>query len=186
MPDYPEKTAPILCVLGLGSNKSYKGFPSSELITAAAAELQKIFTDIRLSPFYKTAPLYVTDQEPFINAAVSGIFSFTQTKPNNKSLFFASYELLAAIQKIEARYGRNRDNERRWGERTLDIDILLFGDLVLAENNLVIPHPRLKERAFALRPLLDLLPDATEPGTGKRYDKILAELPSQEIDHYKP
>ena len=181
MPDYPEKKAPVLCVLGLGSNKPFGSFSSSELIKTAARDIQKLLNGFRLSPLYKTKPLYVTDQKPFINAAVSGFFSTNDPKSNIENMVFAAHELLAAIQKIEAMYGRNRFNERRWGERTLDIDILLFGDLVLAENNLIIPHPRLKERAFALQPLLDLLPDAAEPGTGKRYDKILAELPSQEI-----
>ncbi|MCL1812900.1 MAG: 2-amino-4-hydroxy-6-hydroxymethyldihydropteridine diphosphokinase [Treponema sp.] len=160
----------MLCVLGLGSNTPCKDLSCTGIINSAVEELQKILTQVRLSPFYKTAPLYVTDQPPFINAALSGFF------------FGSPRNLLQQIQKVEAMYGRDRRQERRWGERTLDIDILLFGDLVITEDDLVIPHPRLNERAFALRPLLDLLPEATEPGTGKKYGEILAELASQEIE----
>ncbi|MCL1928199.1 MAG: 2-amino-4-hydroxy-6-hydroxymethyldihydropteridine diphosphokinase [Treponema sp.] len=160
----------MLCVLGLGSNTSCRDLSCTGIINSAASELHKTLTQIRLSPFYKTAPLYVTDQPLFINAALSGYFSDSP------------YNLLQQIQKVEALYGRDRRKERRWGERTLDIDILLFGDLVITEDDLVVPHPRLQERAFALRPLLDLLPEATEPGTGRKYREILAELASQEIE----
>jgi 2-amino-4-hydroxy-6-hydroxymethyldihydropteridine diphosphokinase len=89
--------------------------------------------------------------------------------------------LLELVHRIEAQFGRDRSAERRWGERSMDIDILLFGEDVVAEPDLVIPHPLLKERAFALRPLLDLCPDAVEPETGIPYRKMLAELPPQEI-----
>ena len=160
----------MLCVLGLGSNMPYRNFSCAGIINSAAADLQKILTNAALSPLYKTAALYVTDQAPFINAALSGFFSGPVIK------------LLELIQKTEARYGRDRSKERRWGERTLDIDILLFGDLICSNDDLVIPHQRLKERAFALRPLLDLLPEAAEPGTGKKYREILAQLPNQEIE----
>ena len=167
-----KKEPPLLCVLGLGSNMPYKDLSCAGIINVAAVELQKILTDVKLSPLYKTAALYVTDQAPFINAALSGVFSGSANK------------LLELIHKVEALYGRDRSKERRWGERTLDIDILLFGDLVISEEELIIPHPRLKERAFALRPLLDLLPEAAEPGTGKKYIEILAGLPNQEIETY--
>jgi 2-amino-4-hydroxy-6-hydroxymethyldihydropteridine diphosphokinase len=82
---------------------------------------------------------------------------------------------------IESAHGRNRALERRRGERSLDIDILLFGEECINEPDLVIPHPRLRERAFALRPLLDLLPDAAEPETKKPYREIFEALPPQEL-----
>jgi len=169
LPEDTADKAPVLCVLGLGSNLPYKGLSCVELVNSAAADLQATLTEFRLSPLYKTAPLHVTDQEMFINAAVTG---FT---------VHAARKLLGIVHETEARYGRDRAAERRWGERSLDIDILLFGDMVVTEDDLVIPHPRLKERAFALRPLLDLLPDAREPGTGKKYRTMLKALPFQEI-----
>jgi len=157
-------------VLGLGSNRPHRGLSSRGLINSAAAELQKNLGRFRLSPLYRTNPLYVTDQEPFLNAAGTGLFSADPRK------------LFVIIQEIEARHGRDRSCERHWGERTLDIDILLFGDLVMPAGDLIIPHPRLAERAFALRPLLDLFPEAAEPGTGRKYRKILAELDDQKIE----
>ena len=156
--------------MGLGSNTPWKGLSCTAIISSAAKELQKALAEVRLSPLYKTAPLYVADQAPFINAALCGFFSASANT------------LLRTTQEIEARYGRDRGKERRWGERTLDIDILLFGDQINTEDDLIIPHPRLKERAFALRPLLDLLPDAREPGTGKRYNEILVGISGQEIE----
>ncbi|MDR2079111.1 MAG: 2-amino-4-hydroxy-6-hydroxymethyldihydropteridine diphosphokinase, partial [Treponema sp.] len=68
-----------------------------------------------------------------------------------------------------------------WGERTLDIDILLFGERVVSEPDLEIPHPRLRERRFALTPLLELVPDAADPLTGTSYRVILEALPDQGV-----
>ena len=163
-----------MCVLGLGSNLPYKGFSCVELITSAVSELRNHLSDLRCSPLYKTAPLHITDQDFFFNAAVCGYFTASPSAA-------AARNLLEIIQKIETQHGRDRLTERRWGERSLDIDILLFGELIIAENDLIIPHPRLKERAFALRPLLDVLPGAAEPGTGKQYSEILTALPYQEM-----
>ncbi|GHV85840.1 hypothetical protein AGMMS50230_14480 [Spirochaetia bacterium] len=145
------------------------------------AELSGVLSGLRASPLYKTAPLHVTDQAPFLNMAVSGCFNALDGSSAARNS--AAQKLLVLIKAIETRHGRNRSAERRWGERSLDIDILLFGDTVLsiAEPDLVIPHPRLKERAFALRPLLDLWPGAVEPGTGLAYREILAGLGGQEI-----
>ena len=172
-------------VLGLGSNKPYGNQSPVELINAAAGELQKTLSELRLSPLYKTAPLHVTDQSPFINAAIAGFFNYevSQNEEPISAAVNAAQKMLEIIHGIEGRYGRNRSAERRWGERSLDIDILLFGGMVIAEDDLVIPHPRLKERAFALRPLLDLLPDAREPETGIRYSDVLAALPEQGIEN---
>jgi 2-amino-4-hydroxy-6-hydroxymethyldihydropteridine diphosphokinase len=98
----------------------------------------------------------------------------------------AARSLLREVQAVEALFGRDRARERRWGERTLDIDILLFGGECIAEPDLVIPHPRLKERAFALAPLLDLAPDAREPGTGIPYRDMLTALPDQGVRLWRP
>jgi 2-amino-4-hydroxy-6-hydroxymethyldihydropteridine diphosphokinase len=142
------------------------------VLFSAIAELKNHLADLSPSPLYETAPLYVADQGPFLNVAVSGFWDGGARK------------LLELIQKVEAQFGRDRSAERRWGERSLDIDILLFGGYVVEEPDLVIPHPRLKERAFALRPLLDLWPDAAEPETGAPYRTILAGLPPQEIRRF--
>ena len=150
-------------VLGLGSNIG----DSQNIILDAVKALHDILTELHCASFYETEPLYITDQNKFINTAVSGNFSGSPR------------ELLLKINSIESNFGRDRTKEQRWGERTLDIDILLFGDIVLNEPELEIPHPRLKERRFALEPLLELLPEALEPRTGLSYSAVCLSLPDQ-------
>ena len=154
---------PVLVVLGLGSNLG----DSRRIILDAITALEQVLAELRRASLYETEPLYVTDQARFINTAVAGLYSGTPR------------ELLSCIHEIEAHFGRNRAREQRWGERSLDIDILLFGELIVNESGLVIPHPLLIERRFALEPLLELLPDAVEPGTGLSYKAICDALPDQ-------
>ena len=154
-----------LAVLGLGSNLG----DSCRIVLDATDALGKVLTGLRRASLYETDPLYVTDQGRFINTAAAGFYP--RSAP----------ELLLDIQEIETRFGRDRARERRWGERLLDIDILLFGGLVINTPDLEIPHPRLKERRFALEPLLELLPDAVEPGTGLSYKSICQALPEQKV-----
>jgi len=161
-----------LVVLGIGSNLGERRRIALDAVTA----LGRVLAELRAASLYETEPLYVTEQGRFINTAVSGLYSGTPQ------------ELLFCIHEIEGRFGRDRDREQRWGERTLDIDILLFGELnaaLPALGNeaalLEIPHPRLKERRFALEPLLELLPDAVEPGTGLSYRSICQALPCQGV-----
>lgn len=163
----PETTAPeTLVVLGLGSNRG----DSRAILEGAADCLAASLREPRCSGFYLTDPMYVLDQPRFLNCAVCGYSAM------------AALELLAWIQAIEADFGRNRAVERRRGERTLDIDILLFGEAVLDLGpTLLVPHPGLRERRFALEPLLELLPDARDPGTGERYAEVLAALEPQGI-----
>jgi 2-amino-4-hydroxy-6-hydroxymethyldihydropteridine diphosphokinase len=153
-------------VLGLGSNQG----DSRKILGDARGALGEILEETRAASFFETEPLLVTDQGRFLNTALSGRY---RGEPR---------ELLDHIHRIEARFGRDRKKERRWGERPLDIDILLFGDLVLSEPpELEIPHPRLTERRFALVPLLELFPDAADPRTGRAYRVFMEELPPQGI-----
>jgi len=96
---------------------------------------------------YRTPPWGVTDQPPFINAAIA------------VSSSLAPRDLLARALAVERALGRDRDREERWGPRTLDIDILAYDDLVLHDPDLTLPHPRLFERAFVLLPLAEIAPD---------------------------
>jgi 2-amino-4-hydroxy-6-hydroxymethyldihydropteridine diphosphokinase len=155
-----------LVVLGLGSNKG----DSPEILKAAIAALGEVLMDLRQASLFETEPLHVLDQKRFLNTAVAGYYALSP------------WDLLAVIHKLEASLGRDRTQERRWGERTLDIDILLFGNLLIANPpDLEIPHPRLAERAFALAPLLELVPAARDPRTGVSYQTIFAGLPHQGI-----
>jgi 2-amino-4-hydroxy-6-hydroxymethyldihydropteridine diphosphokinase len=157
-------------VLGLGSNRG----ESRVILAGAVQRLGEILGGLRVAPLFETEPVGVTDQLKFLNTAVCG---FCPLSPQ---------ELLAVIHRTEADFGRDRARERRWGERTLDIDILTFGDDIVSEPPaLEIPHPRLRERAFALVPLLELLPDAADPLTGELYRDILERLPDQGVKKLK-
>lgn len=111
---------------------------------------------LRASRRYRTPAWGLREQPDFINAV-----ALVETT-------LAPHDLLEALLAIEHRHGRTRaiDGSDRWGPRTLDLDILLYGDAVVDRHGLRIPHPRLHERAFALVPLLELLPDAVIPGIG--------------------
>jgi 2-amino-4-hydroxy-6-hydroxymethyldihydropteridine pyrophosphokinase len=154
-----------LAYLGLGSNVG----DGVATLRSAFASLQGFLLDSRLSRLYRSAPMYLADQGDFINAVVCGECSLSPR------------ELLAAVNAVEARFGRDRSRERFKGPRTLDIDILLYGELVLHEEDLVIPHAGLRERRFALEPLLELAPALRDPASGQPYAAVLASLPPQGI-----
>jgi 2-amino-4-hydroxy-6-hydroxymethyldihydropteridine diphosphokinase len=101
---------------------------------------------------YRTPPWGVTDQPPFINAAIAVA---TALPPR---------DLFARAVAVERALGRERSRERRWGPRTMDIDLLAYDDLVLRDENLTLPHPRLFERAFVLAPLAEIAPDRAIAG----------------------
>lgn len=145
--------------IGLGSNL---GNPEAQLTTALAA-LNRIpdTTLVRCSSFYRSKPLGPDCQPDYINAVALLHTRFTATG------------LLARLQAIENRQGRVRDGEK-WGPRTLDLDMLLYGNDTIDEPGLIVPHPQIRHRNFVLMPLLELAPDIEIPGLG-RADKLLAE-----------
>lgn len=116
---------------------------------------------VALSTLRETDPVGVTDQPPFLNGAVA-----IDTE-------LAARELLDVLLEVERSLGRER--RERWGPRTIDLDLLLFGDETLDEPGLAVPHPRLHERRFALEPLAELDPELVIPGRG-RVEDLLAEL----------
>jgi len=102
---------------------------------------------------YRTPPWGVTDQPPFVNAAIA----VTTSLP--------PHDLLARAKECERALGRDRTRERRWGPRSIDIDLLAYDDLVLDDPDLILPHPRLFERAFVLVPLAEIAPTRVIGGT---------------------
>jgi 2-amino-4-hydroxy-6-hydroxymethyldihydropteridine diphosphokinase len=117
---------------------------------------------LAVSRFRETAPVGFEDQPPFINAAVQVRTPLT------------ARELLDRLLAVERALGRTREGPR-FGPRTVDLDLLVFGDAVIDEPGLTVPHPRLAERLFALEPLADLDPRLVVPGRG-RVDTLLAAL----------
>ncbi len=117
---------------------------------------------IRTSEFIETAPYGKTDQDDFLNAAVK------------IETLMSATELLEFIHKAEESAGRVR--KEHWGPRTLDIDILLYDDQVIDEDDLVIPHPDMHNRDFVLRPLNEIAPNAMHPVLGRSVSCLLKEL----------
>jgi len=119
------------------------------------------------SSLYRSAPLGYADQPDFVNAVAQ-----LETR-------LPAQGLLAELQAIEARHGRERSFAN--APRTLDLDLLLFGDERISEPELTVPHPRMHERAFVLLPLVEIAPDAAIPGRGKA-SALLRQLPSQAVE----
>ena len=131
-----------LVYLGLGSNTKFHDESSLTLLEKACSALKEIMTDVKVSSVYRTKPMYVEDQDDFYNMVVSGQVSDDEDP----------FEFLKKINKIEADFGRDRNKEIRFGPRSLDIDIEIFGNQTINTEILQIPHPRVKERAFVLYP----------------------------------
>lgn len=108
---------------------------------------------------FSTPPWGRLDQPDFINAAI--VVSTTLTP----------HALLDTLLSVEQSFGRVREGER-WGPRTLDLDLLAFGNATIADDRLTVPHPRMAERAFVLLPLADVAPDAILPGLGRVADLL--------------
>jgi 2-amino-4-hydroxy-6-hydroxymethyldihydropteridine diphosphokinase len=123
---------------------------------------------IARSSDYRTPPWGVEDQPPFVNCAIA-----VETA-------LAPHDLLARAQAVERAFGRDRARERRWGPRTLDIDLIAYGDRTLDTPDLTLPHPRLFERAFVLVPLAEIVPDRVIAGT--RIRDALAKLDQTGIE----
>ncbi|UHQ21770.1 2-amino-4-hydroxy-6-hydroxymethyldihydropteridine diphosphokinase [Lysobacter sp. 5GHs7-4] len=146
--------------VGLGSNLG----DSAALLRAAFDSLAALPHTrlLRASALYRTPAWGVTAQPDFVNAVA---MLETRLPPQ---------ALLTAMLAIEREAGRDRrdDGSDRWGPRTLDLDLLLYGQRSLDEPGLRLPHPHLHERAFALLPLLDVAPDARIPGIGAARDAL--------------
>lgn len=138
----PEERPEAEAALGLGANL---GDPIATMERALARLEDGGFALRARSAAYRTAPWGLADQPDFVNLCVLGT---TRLGPR---------DLLDVIRKIEAGLGRER--RERWGPRLIDIDILFLGGAVVDEPDLIIPHPRLTERAFVLIPLAEIAPD---------------------------
>jgi len=155
----------MLAYIGFGSNVG-------DGIKNCRRALEAIGADPRnrlgpCSPFYRTEPVGKRDQDWFINGVAAVETSMTPQ------------EMLEFLLSVEDRMGRVR--QEKWGPRIIDLDILFYGDMVLDENSLQIPHPRLRERRFVLIPLKDIAPDLIHPVFRRTISQLLSELKSEEM-----
>jgi 2-amino-4-hydroxy-6-hydroxymethyldihydropteridine diphosphokinase len=166
----PEGRVPVLrrAYIGLGANQGDVMAGLQAAVTSLRSIERSQF--VALSPFYRTAP--IDAQGPDFTNAVAALD--TELEP---------YSLLLHLADIEMMLGRKRraTDAAHSAPRSIDLDLLLVGNLIVRSTPLVLPHPRLQQRAFVLRPLLDLAPDLQIPGYGP-VSHLLAQVSDQAIE----
>jgi 2-amino-4-hydroxy-6-hydroxymethyldihydropteridine diphosphokinase len=150
--------------LSLGSNLGDRVNNLTRALTALAGEQ---LTTKRVSSFFETEPVGYLEQPWFLNIAAAA------------ETLLSPEELLRRCLDVERVLGRVRDIQG--GPRTVDIDVLLYGDRSITAENLVIPHPRMAERRFVLLPLSEIAPTAIHPVLGMTVDALLAACPDRSI-----
>lgn len=185
----------LLALVALGANLPFEGEPPAGTIQAALDALSaEGLTVLAVSRLYQT-PCFPAGAGPdYVNAAAV----VSAGRESDATSF------LARLHAVEARFGRIR--EKRWGMRSLDLDLLALGDSVLPDpetqdswralppeaqvravpEQLILPHPRLQDRAFVLVPLADVAPDWVHPRTGQSVAQMLAALPQADRAAVKP
>lgn len=152
------------CVVGLGANLGDR----AGCLQRAVEALGQLGTVTAVSALYESDPVGGPPQPRYFNAAV------------RLATWLGPAGLLHALLGIERSAGRER--RVRWGPRTLDLDLLWIRDVTVRTPELVVPHPRLTERQFALVPLLEVAPEAIDPSTGLSYASIARALPPAPLD----
>ena len=179
-------------VIAVGSNAPSRVGDSRLTVLAAINALGGAFNDLSSSKLYQTPAFPAGSGPDFINAACS----FSTEK--------SAEDVLLMLHSIEADFGRER--VKRWGERTLDLDLIAVDDLVLPNfevfhhwrnlpiegqkvqtpDTLILPHPRVQDRAFVLAPMADIAPDWLHPVLGQSTVEMLAQLPASDRDEILP
>ncbi|HEX5110372.1 MAG TPA: 2-amino-4-hydroxy-6-hydroxymethyldihydropteridine diphosphokinase [Vicinamibacterales bacterium] len=142
--------------IALGSNLGDR----ERLLESAVAAVEQLIDGLRVSSWYQTAPVGVTGtQADFLNGAAVG------------TSVLSARALLDRLLAIEQQFGRQRPFPG--AARTLDLDLILYGDSVIEEPGLIVPHPRFRERRFVLEPLAEIAPEWVDPVTGKTVGELL-------------
>lgn len=155
--------------IGLGSNLEDPLLQLARAVTGLATLPGT--TLVAQSPFYRSRPMGPQDQPDFVNGVV---LLHTSLVPE---------ALLDQLQRLEHDHGRVR--ERHWGPRTLDLDLLVYGDHTIATDRLTVPHPGIAERDFVLRPMLDIDPNLSLPD-GRRMDQLFADCTDNHLQRMEP
>ncbi len=159
--DPPGTGQPTLAAIALGSNLGDR----AAQLDAAVARLGSVLSDLRVSRYHETAPVDVPGrQRPFLNAAAVG------------STTLSARALLDRLLAIEHAQGRARPY--RHAPRTLDLDLILFGDAVVSEPGLIVPHPEFRTRRFVLEPLAEIGANLIDPVTSLSVGDLLARVRS--------
>lgn len=178
--------------IALGANLPGRAGAPQDMVLEAFAQLQRVFAQAKLSPLYLSPAFPAGSGPDFCNGVARLEWGHSAA------------ELLAALHKIERDLGRQR--RQRWEARVVDLDLLALGDMVLPNREtqvkwrdmpvseakvaippeLILPHPRMTERAFVLQPLSDLDPDWHDPVTGLSIQALKLALPKEDFDALKP
>ena len=150
-----------MCV-ALGSNKG----PRHVHLRHAVVRLHSILSELHVSSFIETVPEGAVKQPDFLNGVVTG---WSSAKPEL---------ILKHLQEIEVERGRTRPFPG--APRTLDLDLILVGDLILNTTKIVLPHPRFRIRRFVLEPLVEVAPELVDPVSGRTIKELLTQLPALE------
>ena len=159
--------------IAMGGNLPYEGRPPLETITRALVELEERGIQILKRSGFWSSPAWPDPTRPeYVNAAAE---VSTSLEP---------LEFLAELQDVESQFGRER--KERWGERTLDLDIIDFRAMINKDKTLGLPHPRLRERAFVLLPLREIAPNWRDPEGGLQIDALIDALPEADRQLTRP
>jgi len=147
--------------IGIGSNDGDR----FEAVLEAAAGLHELSSNLLISQVYETEPMGPRSNQRYLNCAAKLRWNGSPRA------------LLNSLQRVERSMGRRRT--ALWGERVIDLDVLLLGDVTMSDRSMTLPHPLIVKRAFVLKPLLEIAPNARSPKTDAPYSLFLRHLPAQ-------
>lgn len=161
-----------MILIGIGGNLPSENFGSTPEVLAKALQVidAKVCAVVRCSPWYRSAPVPVADQPDYIN----GVIELSTSMP--------AETLLNRLHDVETEFERVRTVKN--AARTLDLDLLCYHDHLIEkkqQNGLIVPHPRMQDRAFVLLPLQDLVPDWVHPANGQTIQELIRLLPTDQL-----